>query len=673
MTFFKKYFWTILPPILSVIIYINALPGPFIWDDTSIILQAPEIKSFSDIIQRFRFNYWAQLEQATGKPYRKGVYRPLRNLSFCMEKKLWGNNAFGYRLTNVIIHACNSGLVSFLGKSLFASNAAGLFAGLLFASHPAMIESVSYIKNRGNLLSACLCMLYLLAWLNRKFLLFHFLYILSLFTMESTIVFPLIIFSFIFMLSQKEQWVDNMMTLKFQLIVMLSYAAIIYFVLKPYQGLNSIETKMIVSHLSFAVRFFSSLLAYIKLYLWPTGLCIDRPLEIFNAFFSMDSFIGYTCLVMVVWFIFIHNDYPKMFFSCAIMLITLLPVLNIIPLDSRPFAEQRLYLPMIGGSLFFAGFYCIFESQINKIKAFPIQISLKCLTCVLLICMIGVLTVSSVTRNSLYRNPSLLWLDARTKYPDIARIHYKLAAAFYYNHEYIKSLKSLKKCLEIDPEFQGGYLRMGITYMKLDDQEMALGFLLKALKQNPNDYYTVVLLAKLYLERGNHDKACEYFSKASEISPQDDYVLSETGHIHLLNKAYDKAMTYFLRSVEINPENCNALNDMGYIYTCQKNYDKAIKTFQKVIEIDPEFSVAHYNLAYAYQMVKQYDQAIVHYQETIHLAYLYYDAHSNLAYVFHQAGDHKKAINVYKNLLKIKSGDHSALKGLGDIYYELKD
>jgi len=231
------------------------------------------------------------------------------------------------------------------------------------------------------------------------------------------------------------------MTLQFQLIVMFIYAALLYIFLKPYQGLNSIETKMIVSHLSIGIRFFSSLMAYIKLYIYPTGLCIDRPLAIFNSFFSIEAFIAYTCLLMAIWFIVIYTDYPKMFFSCAMMLITLLPVLNIIPLDSRPFAEQRLYLPMTGGSLFFAGLYCTIVSQINKIKAYQIQIVLKYLTCALLISMIGVLTVSSITRNTLYRSPSLLWLDARNKYPDIARIHYKLAAAFYYSHDYKKSLK----------------------------------------------------------------------------------------------------------------------------------------------------------------------------------------------------------------------------------------
>ena len=45
-------------------------------------------------------------------------YRPVIDLSFFVEQYLWGGQPFGYRLTNVLIHAFNSILLYLFAKSL---------------------------------------------------------------------------------------------------------------------------------------------------------------------------------------------------------------------------------------------------------------------------------------------------------------------------------------------------------------------------------------------------------------------------------------------------------------------------------------------------------------------------------------------------------------------------
>ena len=675
MTIFKKYYWNILPAILAIIIYLNALPGTFLWDDYQIVQSGQDIRSVSDIIRVFSFNYWFQLESDPAKPYRKGVYRPVRNLSFSLEKKLWENNAFGYRLTNLFIHACNSTLVSILSKHLFSSNLAGLAAGLFFASHPGIIESVSYIKNRGNLLSAFIFLFYLLAWFNKKYFLFNSLYIISLFIMESNIVFPFIILGSIIILDKRDQWIVHINKLKIQMIVSFLYASTIMIILKPYQEHISIDEKMIVSHLSLSIRFFSTIISYLKLYINPSFLCIDRPLYLIDSFYSIDALLFYTIFIMLLWFIMNYTDYQKLLFAASIMFISLLPVLNIIPLDSRPFAEQRLYLPMIGGALFAAGILNSIISNINKLNNLTknIKIFLKFLVCGLLIFIICTFAISSIKRNMLYRNPYLLWLDATHKYLDIARIHSNLGWAYYSNHEFKKALISFNKTLEIDPDFQQGHERIAKTYLKLNDKEQAILEFLKALKKCYDCCEPNFFLGQLYSDKGEYTKAYDYYYKASMICPVTDFILCEIGHIHLLKKEYDKAMDYYLRCLAMNPENQNALNDVGFIYLHKKNYEKSKETFHKLIRINPENATGHYNLACTYKELKQYKKAVNYYQKTIELKFLYYDAYHHLAYVCHKMGNHTKAIELYDNLLKIKPNYFLAYMGLGDMYYELND
>ena len=101
-------------------------------------------------------------------------FRPVVNISYALDRRLWGYQPFGYHLTSVLLHAANAVLLFlFLLRALrdsdAASGAAGgrasreswaAFAGAaLFAVHPIQSESAGYISSRSELL----CGLFLLS------------------------------------------------------------------------------------------------------------------------------------------------------------------------------------------------------------------------------------------------------------------------------------------------------------------------------------------------------------------------------------------------------------------------------------------------------------------------------------------------------------------------------
>lgn len=127
---------------ITVIAYLPVLSAGFIWDDDDYVTQNALLVQPGGLGR-----IWTDVG-ATPQ------YYPLVFTSFWLENQLWGLNPAGYHLTNVLLHALAAIL---LWRVLVRLRIPGaLFAGALFAVHPIHVESVAWITERKNVLSAAL-------------------------------------------------------------------------------------------------------------------------------------------------------------------------------------------------------------------------------------------------------------------------------------------------------------------------------------------------------------------------------------------------------------------------------------------------------------------------------------------------------------------------------------
>lgn len=159
------------PALLAAVLYLPSLRFEFVWDDTTFISRNRAAQSWSELANALSRGYgWtgdplppstpAHGEaEAMGPPPRDAAlyYRPVVTAVSGAQWITGRGAAWPLHLANMLAHAATAALVALLARKLAGRQPrvdaarAGLFAGLLFASHPAASEAVAWISGRTDL------------------------------------------------------------------------------------------------------------------------------------------------------------------------------------------------------------------------------------------------------------------------------------------------------------------------------------------------------------------------------------------------------------------------------------------------------------------------------------------------------------------------------------------
>ena len=136
---------------LVALAHAPAFSAGFIWDDDG-HLTPPPLRPAAGLAR-----IWTE-------PGATQQYYPLLHSVFWLEHRLWGDAPLGYHAANVLFHAVVTLLFWRLLRSLAVPGA--WLAAALFAVHPVHVESVAWISEQKNTLSAALALGAALAWVR---------------------------------------------------------------------------------------------------------------------------------------------------------------------------------------------------------------------------------------------------------------------------------------------------------------------------------------------------------------------------------------------------------------------------------------------------------------------------------------------------------------------------
>lgn len=349
----SRQFWWLVGPIVAFLSFLPGLATYFSGEDFIFISFAAGPKAFYEVSQNL-------------------FYRPLPNLLWEFDYNLWGLQAPGYHLTNLLLHTANTALVGWLARRIGASSLAGGLATLLFALHPLHVEPVLWLAGRPDLLATLFFLLALLGWLKhieRGSRLFYGLsmlaYAASLFCKESASSLPLVLLIWALLLQKpvnKRQFLITALKIVPYLLAFGLYLAIRLNALGGIGGYGN------------EGRDFFYILWNATLGLW---LPLLFPVNIESLGWPIGAGLGLGllgCYGWLGWRLIRAQVKRKELLAVsglALVLLygSLLPALNTAPVSTNLAQSRILYLPSIGFCLLLAGLLRLDLPTVKKQKS----------------------------------------------------------------------------------------------------------------------------------------------------------------------------------------------------------------------------------------------------------------------------------------------------------------
>ncbi|MBF0384849.1 MAG: tetratricopeptide repeat protein [Candidatus Omnitrophica bacterium] len=529
----------------------NAIYHPFIHDDIVFIVENPQIGNLS-----LPSIYSIFFPSLSGGGIVNQYYRPLLELIYRLEYKMFSFNPWYYHLANIIIHLFNGFLVYLLmGKVFDGKKIAALIIALFFLVHPLQGEAVSTISGISNLVYVSFSLMSFLLYLaasNRNTMRSVFVYLSSLFfyalalmAKEQAIVLPFLILLYGLLVSRGKD-VGG----KFFKFGCINYfvVAVFYFLFRrvvtgfSLAGFLDFKGELILRVLAIP----RTVLTYLRMVFFPHDLHYYRSTDILAP-----NFLSAALLLAIIPGIFLLIKKAKdpnrniLIFGLSWFLVTISPVLNIIPLVNEYSliltAEHFMYLPVIGIFIFIVAilqpYFLSFEEK-GPVNFFAV------VTAVLLTAAVSV----TIKNNTYWENEISLFSRTLRYEKDFGRVRILLAKAYFREGLFNEAVRQYENALVI---FEG------------------------------------------YLRKAQNEQARKVYENFTEIA------YADMGASFLALNNYAQAIKYFNLALRLNPNNAFAHNNLGVSFIGARDFMRARDHFEKALDLNtsPDSQAARRNLA----------------------------------------------------------------------------
>jgi len=500
-----KQNWLIflLLTVAVVLVYANSLSNGFVSDDVMGILKNEKIGEFSWSLNLPQTWSWAATDH------------------------LFGKNPLPFRAENILFHLANAWLIFILLFLLTQKKTIALLTALIFAVHPLLVESVTWLSGGIYAKYTFFVLLALLFYvsaklteLRRKKIVWLALsllsFVLALTFSEKAIIFPGIIFIYeIAFGALKKSWLK----LVPYFLISAGWFLINFFKLELraaslqqdfYQNQSG-------AHPLFQIPV--SISYYLQLIFWPDKLSLYQT----EMFFSSTEYwlrFGITVLLLaIIIFTFIKILIKKasqlerqIFFWLSFFIITVLPTLLAFGL-AWVVAERYAYLAGLGIMVSFVLLWHGLNEKFYETK------KMYWLIGILIILALGARTI---TRNRDWKNQDTLWLATVKVAPSGHVIHNNLGDMYGRWQQYDKSIAEYKTAIVIQPNYADAMHNLANTYLEIGNMEQAIYWYSQAIKYGPHLWQSYQNLGAIYYQLGELEKAEELFARAVEINPNDE-------------------------------------------------------------------------------------------------------------------------------------------------------
>jgi len=468
-----------------------------------------------------------------------GNWFPVTWLSYLVDSSLYGLNAGGYHLTNLLIHVANALLVLVLLAELTGAVLPALIITLVFAVHPVNVEPVVWISSRKDLLCLFFWLLTFLSYRAytlkpraSRYALVTIMFLLSLMSKGMAVTLPFVLILMDIWPQRRWRkpesgWVISCFIrnrkLLLEKIPWFTMAGL--FLVINWSAQENLGNAAVRQATSLQVGFgraVANYVLYLEKFFWPARLTPHYPKA--SPEFPVNEFIVGILVLSAITAVCVRvrRKSPAMLFGWCLFLGVLVPVGGLVPIGESVIAERYLYIPQIG--ILIAGAFLIRPLLTGSTLR-------TTLTGIGAAMVIAILSYTSWHQTARWRKSTTLFTYVLTIQPDDAMAHTNLgivlAESAETRPEGIEHLLYVVRKYEADgalpTQMSMAYNNLATAYMADERFEDALPLLQQAIRANPDnpDLAVVNNLGQVYFQLKDYTLANFYCRRSLELSPND--------------------------------------------------------------------------------------------------------------------------------------------------------
>jgi tetratricopeptide (TPR) repeat protein len=507
----RRSFWAALIVTAVLIAYLPALGAGFIWDDDRYVTRNRTLHDSAGL-KRIWFEIGATPQ-----------YYPLVFTTFWIERRFWGiEQATGYHVTNVLLHAANAVLLWIVLSRLNVP--LPWLPALLFGIHPVEVESVAWVTERKNVLSGFFYLAAFLSYLTfcgigkpvrnpsnswKYYLLSLIFFVAALFSKTVTCTLPVAIALVLWWKSQSFRW-RALLPLVPMILLAIPAGILTSLVERQHVGAQGPEWDLsVMERLLIAGRavwfYLVSIIAPVNLtFIYPRW-SIDSS-QAWQYLFPIAAILGIALLWMG------RNRFGKAPIVASLFFVgTLAPALgfvNVYPMQFSFVADHFEYLASIGPIAFLA----IAASWLARRMHYAIRVALLTGTTL-------VLMVLTWQQQPKYKNNEALWKDTIQRNPQAWIAHNNLSEPLFARHDYLGAAEQASMAIDLRPGYAPAYNNLGLALEELHRIDEAVTEFRKAIELEPTLPQPRLNLAEQLIAQNDLEGAEHQYAKAVAAAP----------------------------------------------------------------------------------------------------------------------------------------------------------
>jgi len=567
-------------------------------------------------------------------------WHPVTWLSHMLDAQVFGASAGGPHVVNLLFHLANTLLLFHLLRRLTGAYWRAAMVAGLFALHPLRVESVAWISERKDVVSAFFALLSLGAYARyavashtpsacarRGYLLALGFFALGLMSKPMLVTLPCVLLLLDYWPLRRfagregeRGWraLRPLLGEKIPFFVLSGGCSVITFIAQRHGG--SIEALDNFPPLSRVENALVSCGRYLAKTLWPIHLAMPYPLP--------DHWpvvlVAAAAALLAIWVALALRFARRMpFFLVGSLWFVgmLVPVLGLVQVGGQAMADRYTYMPQIG--LWVALVWSISDA----VSRWRVPKGAVAAAAGLILSACTLLTRAQVG----YWHDSQILLThtlAVTKANSLA--YYGLGADYDSRGLQAQAIDAYCKALEIQPDF---------------------------IRAHNN-------LAADLLSRGEWEGALRHYREVVRLDPGFAPGRNNYGAALAREHRFSEAIDCYTTALRLEPDYAEAHYNLALVLAVQHRFSEAIPHYTAAASAQHR-GITYNNLGYALAALDRLDEAITAYRQAIRLDPKLAEAHANLGNALAREGDLDAAVRAYHDASLIDSNNPAILNNLG--------